>query len=375
MLQFELVESTERFASLESSWRALSEQCATASVFNSWDWQWNWWKHYGNSCGAGKQSLKIIVAQKNDAVVAILPLYVGLTVALKIRSIRELRFIGTGGDTAPDYLGLISSPEVNEDELKQLCNFVAELPAWDVACLTDMADNTDFNALLLQCFQKSRLKPTFETCQNIRFVKLEGNWEDYLASLSRNQRKQLGRRRRRFAELGQTRFFYWPESQPVSDGFDELVSLHRKRWEEKEEDGGFRSEQYLGFHKSVIEALFEKDQARLYCLEKDGEMIAMEYSYKWKNAIYSFQCGFNPEYTDYRPGQILLSYSIEQAFDEGLHEYDMLKGEYQYKESLAKEMRQTYQLKAYRSSFAARVALLKIRLSHLRQRFNAYRNS
>lgn len=358
MSHIKLIDSTSEFASLEKAWRQLSEQSTSCSVFNSWDWQWLWWKTYSQE-KSRERKLQILVLydhtgpennHKQEAdphnICAILPLYSQTIQFLKVGHAKELRLIGTGGDTSPDYLGPLLSDNISASHLQLLCNAVATMTGWDTLHLSDLQEQTAFIDCLDKALASSTLSRTKSTCSVIHYINLGNDFNDYLAQLSSNQRKQIKRRRRRFEESGDTRFFVWPNTKDLEPAFEQLTKLHLQRWSEKTGAGSFTSDSYLSFHRAVMEALQERDNLRLYCLEHNGVIMAVEYSYQWNNAIYSFQCGFNPEYQEYRPGQLLLNYSIENAIEENVRQYDLLKGDYDYKRSAAKEQRNTLRYNA-----------------------------
>ncbi len=355
MLRVECLETNDAFCALAADWHALSLACPSASVFNSHTWLWNWWQVYGE-----QSELKLLAVYNLDDLVALLPLYIRKAPTLKLATTRELRLLGSGGDTSPDYLGLLYRPQFLEQSLLEIQKFLRGLSAWDTAVLSDLCDLPEVN----QCLQAS-LSPHAEQlpCASIRYIDLPDSFDGYLASLSSNQRKQVRRRRRRFEELGNTRFFRWPNDRDIDEGFNALAELHRLRWNQKEEGGSFQTDSYCRFHLAVMHALQQRDELRLYALMHEDTMVAMEYSYRWKNGVYSFQCGFHPDYSEHRPGQLLLNYSIEDAIAEGLKQYDMLKGDYDYKASAAKELRNTVTLRAYRNTGAGHLAAFRRDLS------------
>jgi CelD/BcsL family acetyltransferase involved in cellulose biosynthesis len=99
-----------------------------------------------------------------------------------------------------------------------------------------------------------------------------------------------------------------------------------------------------------MKQLFEQDRLRLYCLESDKQLVAMLYCYRWKDGIYFFQGGFDTDYEDLRVGNVIMGFAIEHAINEGNRVFDMLKGDYRYKRSLAKNRNHTWYIIATRFS-------------------------
>src|SRR6187551_573822 len=103
-MQVRVVESESDFAALAATWEDLQSRAVIGSVFSSFDWQHLWWRTYGK-----RQPLKLLVASVDGAPVGLLALYVHTVPMLRF-PVRQLRFVGTGGDTYPDDLGPVLAP-------------------------------------------------------------------------------------------------------------------------------------------------------------------------------------------------------------------------------------------------------------------------
>jgi hypothetical protein len=85
-------------------------------LFNSWYWNRKWWSFYSNL-----GELSIIVVRVDGVVEGIAPLYLCSTKALKLVTVKTLRFIGSGGDTSPDDLGVLYSDNYEEMVVAAVC--------------------------------------------------------------------------------------------------------------------------------------------------------------------------------------------------------------------------------------------------------------
>jgi CelD/BcsL family acetyltransferase involved in cellulose biosynthesis len=112
-----------------------------------------------------------------------------------------------------------------------------------------------------------------------------------------------------------------------------------------------------------MHALMKKGCLRLYCLEAEGKIIAMDYCYRWNGEIMGFQRGFDPAYEKLSPGNVLLGYQIEHAIGEKNHSFDFLKGDHEYKRYVAKNTREKVVIKSFKSSLAS--ALYRTRIEYI----------
>ncbi|HET9931006.1 MAG TPA: hypothetical protein VFQ35_09975, partial [Polyangiaceae bacterium] len=94
-----VVDTSSEFRELATQWEELQRDAAITSVFETHDWQYLWWSTYGRG-----QPLRLLIATSQGRLVGVLPLYVQVQNPLRY-PVRVLRFVGVGGDTAPDDLG------------------------------------------------------------------------------------------------------------------------------------------------------------------------------------------------------------------------------------------------------------------------------
>ncbi|MFV1984917.1 MAG: GNAT family N-acetyltransferase, partial [Thiohalomonadales bacterium] len=320
--------------------------------------QRTWWKYYGNT-----HTLKIIVAYLDDIVVAILPLYIQKQKLMRFINVNVMRFIGIGGDTSPDYLGLIGSQENNEEVLNLIVDVILNMKIeWDSLNITSMGTCKELATKLNVRCDKQGLSRLLTIDAHIPCIKLKKNWDEYLSELSSNRRSQVRRSRRKFEKLPNSRFYIWENEKDLSTVVDLLIELHHKRWKGRAEQYAFSSSEYVLFHREIIQMLFSKDLIRLCCLEVDGRIIAILYCYKWNKKYYYFQGGIDPDYASLKPGAVLMSYSIEQAIKEGEEVFDMLKGDYSFKRSLAKQENITWVFTAYNNSLIGKLMWLRLQI-------------
>lgn len=340
-----VVESEAELVRLRDAWERLQDHALVASIFTTFDWQSLWWHHYG----AGR-SLKLLLAEtEKGELVGILPIYLQHLTLLRY-PVNVLRFVGCGGDTSPDDLGPLIHRDHEAEVARALAKAVRDLGGWDVLLLSDMPPEHVFTKEMTDVARAGRLRLQTGRSERISLLKLPSTWEAWLASVHRDRRYRVRKARKNLLEAyPKARFFVWDDKSTLHAGIDRLAELHCKRWQRVGEPHGFSTPEYLGFHHAVMEACFERDRLRLYCLEiAPGEIIAVYYFYRFRNRVYLMQSGFDPDHADMKPGQVLLGYIIEHAIGEGNEVLDFLRGDHRYKEELATDERETVFLSAFR---------------------------
>ncbi len=362
-VRVDLITTTREFKALRPGWEALLELAPRASIFMTWEWQYLWWKHYGHD-----GSLRLLVAFEGDRMVGILPMHLRATRLLRWIPLRVLQPVGSGGDTSPDYLEPLLEGSVGKVASASMIGCVFErVPGWDQLLLSDLYPDSDFKSALENvCGQRGLLYRT-DVSARIRYIALPGSWDEFIGSLSRDRRQAMRYNRRRFEAMPGACFRIVSENGPALDAaIDRLVELHKMRWIERGVRHAFSSAQYCGFHRELMHELQGKGLLRLICLELESRVIAMLYCFRFRDSWLYFQAGFDPAHGKLSPGLVLLGYAIERAISEGCHEFDMLRGEHEYKAQLAKLMRETVQFRISRPGFKAAVQSTRERLASWR---------
>lgn len=311
----------------------------------SWEWQYHWWLHYGKG-----RHLRIIVVIDQSETVAILPLHIDSVSVFRFWNIRILRLVGTGGDTSPDYLGAL----LKESHAEELASSVVEhsfaaIPEWDMFEITDLNPESPFHSALKKRCEQEQIVTKTGVSARIAYIRLPDSWETYLRSVSRNRRYTIRSSRKKLErDFNKVRFYVISDPSEVLGALDTLIALHHKRWHAKAISCAFSTPEYVGFHRDAILACAKRGWLQFYCLEVDDQIIAAIYCYHFRNQVFYFQAGFDPEFENYRPGLVLIGYSIEHAIKEGNSVFDFLRGEHEYKNQWADKNQDTVFVLGYK---------------------------
>src|SRR5207253_7402659 len=97
-----VVEDVREFDALEQEWNSLFEKSAV-SVFQSFEWQRTWWKHFGEDRGSAR--LHIVEIRAANELLAVAPFYIETVKLLGLVKLRRLLFVGHGDS---DYLDILA---------------------------------------------------------------------------------------------------------------------------------------------------------------------------------------------------------------------------------------------------------------------------
>ena len=161
---------------------------------------------------------------------------------------------------------------------------------------------------------------------------LPGTFDEYLAGLSKKQRHEVRRKRRRYIDhVGEITH----EAHHTSGwAFEEFLRLHRLSDGEK---GGFMTEPRQAFFSELIEL----DGWRVDLLRVPGSdrAAATVFSYSNSDGMYLYNSAYDPDLAEGSPGIAMVEALISQTITEGLPRFDFLKGDEIYKFRLGAEPR------------------------------------
>jgi CelD/BcsL family acetyltransferase involved in cellulose biosynthesis len=281
--------------------------------------------------------LHIVVVKVQGTIQGIAPLYRCKTRALKIANANTIRFMGSGGDTSPNDLDVIVNPEADPTVVNTLAETVLRLGELGRIQLSDIPEHSLFLKAILKTTTDEGWSLPFVENQHRKVQTLPNSIEAYEKTLSRNARKQRKRRRRRLTEAGEYRYHQCRTPEEIDLAFDELVSLHQSRHASKGEQGSFGSARYRDFHIALMKAALKRDELRLFLLVLNEQTVGIEYTFFHKGTLMFFQNGFDPQFEALSPGHLIMMHIIDEAIKEGAHSMDLLKGNYEYKNSYAKD--------------------------------------
>jgi CelD/BcsL family acetyltransferase involved in cellulose biosynthesis len=154
------------------------------------------------------------------------------------------------------------------------------------------------------------------------------SFDEFLASRSSNFRQQVRRRERKLRRDYEVDIRL-SDAEHLDADLDALFRLHDERWSEGESVALSGPRQ--SFHRDFARLALDRGWLRLWVLEADGAPRAAWYGFRFANMDWYYQSGRDPEWDRQSVGFVLLAHTIKLAFDDGMHEYRLLRGGEEYK--------------------------------------------
>jgi CelD/BcsL family acetyltransferase involved in cellulose biosynthesis len=356
MFAVQVVTTLEELSTLAKRWNDLLRETAADNIFLTWEWLYTWARHY-----LGSNRLWVVLVSKGDQLVGIGPLYIRDQMDGLVK-VREMRFLGTE-EVCSTYLDFIVPEKHKKAALHRIYRHLHEEAAglWDVLTLAEISaesSSIDFwDGFIQEAGRVMEIAGT-TVCP---VIDLPSRREDFLASLSGNDRYNLHRKRKRLEQAGQVAYERATSIEEIEKSLASFIQLHQMRWNQKGMGGSFRSQRFLTFHREIARVFAKKGCVHLDFLLLNGQPIAGIYGYGYNDRYSFYLPGFNPTLVpEASPGILLLFHRIEEAIRLGYREFDLLRGVADYKMAWANGLRRSLTLRYYNNHLrAAAVKLLE----------------
>lgn len=314
-------ESLDELAALRPAWEELLARPSTASIFSTWEWLAPWWRAYGE----GKDLHVLAFRDDESRLVALAPLCLDTARVRGLGTLRQLRLLGDGsGDS--DNLDLPVWPGREQDFAHSLLDRLLEKASrWDL-CSFDTLPPDSPAAVALRRELEERRWPRAMYPLPRSAVDLPASWESYLERLSPKERDKLAYYSRRLEKRHRVRFIRCTEGGELSRGLQALFRLHQKRWERTPEPGSFASPARRQFYGEMSRAFLRRGWLEFWLLELDGEIVAAQFGFRYRDTVSALQEGFDPDLSSDSVGFVLRGHVLQRLIGAGARRYDFLAG-------------------------------------------------
>ena len=321
------VNTTRQFLELEHEWNKVLDRSRDKNIFLTWQYLSTYWKHFGRD-----KKLRVLFVEDKNEVIAIAPLRqsrYGFMNSLGYDVIEPLGYRGLTPEGA-DYTGLLLGK--NEAECLQLfLNHLVERDDWDFIHMDDIPGTSILHDLLPK---SSGVIPGFEMEQGAKcpYMPIPNSMDILMNGLSANLRRNLRRRLRKLEkDYHRVELKNYDEFTSIEEAMKIFFELHQKRWKSQRMPGVFKTKEVRDFYIDVVKLFADNGWLALYFLTANDEPVASQYCLEYDRKMYFCLPGFDPDYSKYGVGNLILAKIIEKCVEKGIEEYDFLKGDESYK--------------------------------------------
>jgi CelD/BcsL family acetyltransferase involved in cellulose biosynthesis len=346
------VKESNNFQDLREKWNALLKNNLFGdNVFLTWEWLSIWWRHFRE----GRKPLVLLVKDERE-ILAIAPLMLSKYKLPGFGTIKKVEFLGVRHS---DYNNFIIIKRVAECMRLIMDYLVDTITDWDWIELKEIPETAE-NANYLETifsYSPSNLKLKKRVCNLCPYISLPNSFDLLMKGLSKNMRQNLNKYLRKFSEKHRVELKRYDEAGfSVKEAMELFIKLNEKRWESEGLPGSFKSKEpsFRHFHMDVAELFADKGWLGLYFLTADDEPVSAQYTFEYGQKMFYYLAGFDPQYSNYSVGNLIIRFLLERCIQKGFKEYDMMRGDEPYKLLWTRTVRRNFEIKFVRGTCHSR---------------------
>jgi CelD/BcsL family acetyltransferase involved in cellulose biosynthesis len=171
-------------------------------------------------------------------------------------------------------------------------------------------------------------------------VRIEGDWDGYLASLSKHVRSEIRRKRRKFERAGDVELRIVTSPDDSRAAMEDILHIEERSWKEASQSSFTAVRGLADFYNTLSLRCARRGWLRNYILYVDDVPVAHMVGMVYRHRYYALKTSFDEHYSKLSPGAVLAVYVLEQAFAERLHVFDFLGLPSRWKDELANDVRE-----------------------------------
>ena len=360
----ELIQNEDDFMALAPWWDALLERSCSPSPFLRWAWVSTWW-----SIMRTRFKLAIgVVRNTSGEPEAIAPLVLGSFHRGPRRALRHLGFMGGLGEVDSPRLDFMVQAGHEPFLMPRLCRIFAKLRGqWDCIRLNGVPAESPTVPYLRKALKKCGFGSGVLNNHDSRYIKLPATWQDYEMTHSGSWRSKIRRKWKALEREHAGSSVLGGKDTPVESAMEEFIDLHRQHFPEGVSD--FLSGDSGRFHREIARQWLPSGRALMPTIQIEGKAAGAIYGFLEGDSFYQYQMGWDTRFQEISMGQLSMAWCLRAAMAERVQCYDVLPGEYAYKESWCPEVRHLLDLESYRPlGFRSNLFLLMRTLKRLSAR-------
>lgn len=313
---------------VQDTWQQVEAHVDGGGLTCSWAWTETWLNAYGDAVPhqfavgvrQGTPCAMALVTRQTERIKGILP-------------IRTLH-LGTAGEPAGsgvwvEYNRLLVRDEDRASFARGLMETIRGLRGWDELRLDGFAAD-DARAL---ASQEPRLVVQRAVCPTVDLGRAAAHGGDVLSMLRSGVQRKV---RQSLRVAGPLEASFAATVEEALEIFNELVTLHQRRWTASGQPGAFAHPRTVQFHRALIPRLFLRDAALLFRVRTSERTLGCLYHFVERGNVLFYQSGV-AEFPDnrIRPGYLLHALCMQACYERAWQDYNFLEGDSGYKREFA----------------------------------------
>ncbi|MBI2188558.1 MAG: GNAT family N-acetyltransferase [Acidobacteria bacterium] len=314
-LTLETVADVGAFLLLEDAWNDAVDRAAMAHPFLRHEWVRTWWECFG--AGA---ALHILVVRREGQITAIAPLMrdTASMYGLRVRRIRLLH-----NDHTPRTDFIVASDA--EESYRAIWSALRQdADRWDVLQLSQLEHGSPTLRVMTGLATADGWATGVWKGGESPYLPLTGTWDSYLASLPAKFRSNLRNRMTRLTRIGEPVFEVLTDCAAIHAACGDVWRLEPSGWKRDAGTAIACDDAVQRFYGSLVERGSAAGWLQLLFLRVGDRRIATSYGACFRDRLFLFKTGYDPEYAACSPFKVLTYFAVRDGYARQLAEVDFL---------------------------------------------------
>lgn len=319
-----VIHTETEWAKIADEWNQLLDKSISNVPFLRFEYLNAWWQRRGG--GEWPDSVLYIITAHDDEgnLVGAAPLFLSKNYA------GEPSLLLLGSIEISDFLDIIVQEADLEAFLEALLAHLtgSDSPQWNSLDWYNLIENSPTLPVLEKLaskydlsFQQSRIQPA-------PYITLPSNFDEYLESLDTKYRRELTRKMRNAAGYFIPIQHYIVEDEgSLETEVNDFIAMMR---EEEEKDAFLTGKMVAQIH-AIAQAAFKAGWLQLAFIKVGKEKAAGYFNFKYDNRIWVYNSCLARKFGNLSPGIVLMGRLLQEAIEKGYQEFDMMRGDEEYK--------------------------------------------
>ena len=331
-MHIDVIDKFSEFDARRHNWDKIYASDPEAQFFLSWQWVAEWLTTY--------RTIWFILAAKRRATdteyAAFLPLRMRTDFDKDHGFTNEISFAGSGFS---DYAGILAEPQAESEAIPAFAGYIKRKLNWAQFKIENLTMSDQRRHLFLRAFDKNRFvqnpisyqygeDPTDHSICPL--ISLPESWDEYLATLSQNNRQKI-RRLLKKVELSEDYRITSSDGKSIDENLSMLLDFWRTKWIPSK--GEERADEIVRLNRWMLGRCAKNGALFLPVFWHAGRPVAALATLvdRCKKSLLFFITGRDETYREMPAGYLLHAYSIRHAIAHGFTTYEFLKGNEPYK--------------------------------------------
>lgn len=326
MLNLEIIRSEADWDNLAEEWNQLLPGSVSNVPFLRYEFLSSWWQHRGGGEWTEAESLYILAARdEHGALAGALPLFISKNHA------GERALILLGSMEIADFLDVLVRPDQLDPFLDiALAHLVsAEAPDWASIELYNLLEDSSSLPALQNAADKVGLKFSSERLQPAPLISLPDDFDTYLESLDSRYRRELTRKMRN--AMG---YFIPVSVEKVEDDLPAAMEDFFSMMREEAHKEAFLTKKMEAQMQALAAGALENVWLDLRFLIVGRDRAAGYLNFIYDNRMWVYNSAKAEKFAALSPGISLMGLLVQEAIEQGIVEFDLMRGDEGYKYQL-----------------------------------------